>query len=205
VFWVRPSGARVINERQRGAVRSFLFRVLNYLTNHVVTHVPSFAFRRLWYRHALGMELGDRTLVHLGCYIWFFGRGKTTRAGARIGNYTWINRRCTLDVRGGLTIGENVSVSPGVSILTASHDIHDPGFKLIIFPVVIEDHVWIGTGATVLPNVTIGRGAVVAAGAVVTADVEPLTIVAGVPAKPIGRRDEGATSYVFDGPIPLLE
>jgi acetyltransferase-like isoleucine patch superfamily enzyme len=171
----------------------------------VVAHVPSFAFRRLWYRRALGMELGARTLVHLGCYIWFYGRGENVRAGARIGNYTWINRGCTLDLRGGLTIGENVSVSPEVSIVTASHDMHDPEFKLIDFPVVIEDHVWIGTRATVLPNVTIGRGAVVAAGAVVTTDVEPMAIVAGVPAKPVGRREEGGTSYVFDGPAPLFE
>ena len=52
----------------------------------------------------------------------------------------------------------------------------------------IEDHVWIGTRATVLPGVRIGRGAVVAAGAVVTRDVAPLDIVAGVPARPVGRR-----------------
>jgi acetyltransferase-like isoleucine patch superfamily enzyme len=187
------------------SVRPFLFRVLNYVTNHVVSHVPSFTIRRLWYRHALAMRLGDRTLVHLGCYICFYGRGENQRTGATIGNYTWVNRQCTLDLRGGLTIGENVSISPEVSILTASHDMHDPDFKLIDAPVVIEDHVWIGTRAIVLPKVTVGRGAIVAAGAVVTADVEPMTIVAGVPAKVIGRRDDGGTSYVFDGPTPLFE
>lgn len=189
----------------RAVIRMFLFRVLNYLTNHVVAHVPSFAFRRLWYRRALGMQLGDRALVHLGCYIWFYGRGENLRAGASIGRSTWINRQCTLDLRGGLRIGDNVSISPEVSILTASHDMHDPDFKLIDFPVVIGDHVWIGTRATVLPNVTIGRGAVVAAGAVVTSDVEPMTIVAGVPARPIGRREADGLSYVFDGPAPLFE
>jgi acetyltransferase-like isoleucine patch superfamily enzyme len=185
--------------------RLFLMRLLNYLTNHVVAHIPSFAVRRLWYRHAIGIQLGHRTLVHLDCYVWFYGPNQTRRVGASIGDYTWINRRCTLDVRGGLRIGANASVSPEVAILTSSHDIDDPGFRTVDRGVVIEDHVWIGTRATILPNVTIGRGAVVAAGSVVTRDVPPLTVVAGVPARPVGTRDPAGTEYVFDVPAPLFE
>ena len=68
----------------------------------------------------------------------------------------------------------------------------------------IEDHVWIGTRATILPGVTLGRGCVVAAGAVVTRDVPPLAIVGGVPAKVIGARPDEATHYVLDGRAPAL-
>jgi acetyltransferase-like isoleucine patch superfamily enzyme len=57
----------------------------------------------------------------------------------------------------------------------------------------------------IMPGVTVGRGAVVAAGSVVTKDVPPLTIVAGVPAKPIGMRDPAATAYQLDGPLPLFQ
>lgn len=106
---------------------------------------------------------------------------------------------------GGLRIGANASVSPEVAILTSSHDVNDPNFITVNHGVVIEDHAWIGTRATILPNVTIGRGAVVAAGSVVTRDVPPLTIVAGVPAKPVGTRDPANTKYVFDVPAPLFE
>jgi maltose O-acetyltransferase len=81
-----------------------------------------------------------------------------------------------------------VSISPGVWILTDSHDMHDPSFPEILSPVKIGNHVWIGSRALILPGVTLGEGAVVAAGAVVTSDVEPYTVVGGVPARPIGTR-----------------
>jgi len=72
-------------------------------------------------------------------------------------------------------------------------------------PVVIEDHVWIGMRAIILPGVRIGRGAVVAVGAVVTRDVEPLTVVAGVPARVIGSRDPRGLDYAFCWSPPLFE
>ena len=70
---------------------------------------------------------------------------------------------------------------------------------------VIEDNVWVGTRATILPGVTLGRGCVVAAGAVVTRDVPPLVIVGGVPARPIGTRPERPRHYVLDSAFPLFE
>jgi maltose O-acetyltransferase len=90
--------------------------------------------------------------------------------------------------------------------LTLSHDYNVPGFSdLDAGPVTIEDHVWIGSRAMILPGVTVGRGAVVAAGSVVTKDVAPMTVVAGVPAKPVAERDPGATEYAIgwnDGKPP---
>ena len=179
-------------------------RLLNVVTNDVMSRVPSFRLRHAWYR-ALGVDLGPGTGVHRGCYLWFYGPGNLRRTGVRIGAHTRINRRVCLDGRGPLTIGDNVSVSPEVAILTTQHAWRSPGFPLESRPVVIEDHVWIGMRATVLPGTTIGRGAVVAAGAVVSGDVAPMTVVAGVPARPVARRPDGATDYVLDNPLPWLE
>jgi maltose O-acetyltransferase len=198
----RQSEVRSLNSR--AGLKVLGIRVLNYLTNDVVSHLPSFALRHLWYRRVVGISLGRGSAIFLGCYIWSYGPGQVRRGGLRIGERCRVNRHCTLDARGSLTIGSNVSISPDVTILTAQHFYDDPEFALDNRPVVLEDHVWIGTRAMIMPGVTVGRGAVVAAGAVVTRDVEPMAIVGGVPAKPIGRRQLDP-SYVFDGPPPLFE
>jgi acetyltransferase-like isoleucine patch superfamily enzyme len=188
-----------------GVLRLFVIRVLNYLTNHVVSHLPSFTLRRLWYQRALGVVFGTGAGIYLNCDIWFYGPGQVRRTGFRLGAHSRINRRCLIDARGSLCIGDNVSISPEVVILTAAHRVHDPEFRVETREVVIEDNVWIGTRAVVLPGVTVGRGGVVAAGAVVTRDVPPMTIVAGVPARTVGQRAAEAAEYVLEGPLPLFE
>jgi len=165
-----------------------MVRILNFMTNYVINRVPSYGLRHGWYRHVLGVKLGTSSAIFLGCYVWFYGPGAMRRNGLRIGDRCRINRNCCLDSRGSLTIGNDVSVSPDVTILTASHHCNDASFALTHGPVVIEDHAWIGTRALILPGVRVGRGAVVGAGAVVTKDVAPLTVVGGNPAKPIGQR-----------------
>lgn len=112
-----------------------------------------------------------------------------------IGANVSIGKSAMLVCIGGVTIGSQVMVAHGAQIISAGHRIPEPGESmrfsgLDVSPIVIEDDVWIGAGAIVLPGVTIGRGAVVAAGAVVTKDVEPLSIVAGVPAAVIRYRTE---------------
>lgn len=186
-------------------VRLLFIRVLAYLTNYVVAYVPSFTLRHLWYRRVLGFELGHHVGMHMGTFVWFFGPRQIRTDGVRIGRNARINRNCTIDARSGLIIGDNVSLSPEVMILAGSHDVNDPKFSDVPGPVAIEDHVWIGARATILGGVTVGRGAVIAAGSVVTKDVPPLTIVAGIPAKPIATRDPDATVYELDGPLPLFE
>jgi maltose O-acetyltransferase len=118
-----------------------------------------------------------------------------------IGTRTSVNRGCILHCGGGLTIGADVLIGPGVVIYSQNHRYEDAG-RLISEqgydrrPVRIEDGAWIAARAVVLPGVTVGRGAVVAAGAVVTRDVEPFSVVAGVPARVIGARTTGPVDGV---------
>lgn len=184
--------------------RLLVLQSLNYFTNHVVSHVPSFGLRRRWYQ-ALGVEVDAGADVFMDCYLWFYGPRQIARTGARIGRDSVINRGCLLDVRGPLTIGDNVSISPGVAIITTQHDYRVPGFPLQTRPVVIEDNVWIGARATILPGSKIGRGAVVAAGSVVAGNVAPLSVVVGTPARVVGSRPLDALDYDLSGPVPLFE
>ena len=179
-------------------------RVLAYLTNEVVSRVPSFRLRHRWYR-LLGLRIGAGSGISRGCYLWFYGPGQLRRSAASIGARTRINRGCCLDVRGSLTIGDDVSISADVVVLTTQHDWRSPGFALESRPVVIEDHVWIGMRAVVLPGTTLGRGAVVGAGAVVKGVVPPMAVVTGVPARQVAERPEEALAYSLDGPLPRFE
>jgi acetyltransferase-like isoleucine patch superfamily enzyme len=217
VGWARPGGASEVRLRRVGedgrvepafgpaSLRLFVIRTLNYLTNHVVSHVPSFTFRHWWYERLLGIRLGRGVVVHMGCFLWSYTPRIVRLNGVSLGDYCYINRNCCLDIRGPLKIGNNVSVSPEVMILTATHGVNDPGFPIRHKGVLIEDHVWIGSRAVILPGVTLGRGCVVAAGAVVTRDVKALEVVAGVPARRVGLRDEAAPTYTLNGPLPLFE
>ena len=194
----------IVPRRERG-LRLTAVRLVNFITNYVICHVPSYSIRHAWYRNVLGIQLGRHSGIHLGCYVWFFGLGTLRRQRLlTIGERSRVNRDCCLDARGGLWIGSDVSISPGVTILTAEHPPDDEQFRVETKPVRIEDHVFIGMRAIILPGVTLGAGAMVAAGAVVTRDVPALTIVGGVPARPIGRR-ERMPSYQLEEPFPRFE
>ena len=164
--------------------------LVRYLTNRVIARVPVYAVRHAWYKRVLGMRIGEGSTLLMDLYLYIRGRTRTEQSGGiTIGRRSVINQQCCLDGRGGLTIGDYVSISPGVWILTDSHDMHDPDFREILAPVTICNHAWIGSRAMILPGVTVGEGAVVAAGAVVTSNVEPYTVVGGVPARQIGTRN----------------
>lgn len=178
-------------------IKAASIRFVVYLTNHVVNHVPSHILRRAWYR-AMGVSMGPDSTIHLGCRLLFFGPGHLRRNQISIGANSIVNRDCVLDCRGPLTIGDNVSISAEVAILTASHRWQEPGFEPEFQAVAIEDHAWIGTRATVLPGTRVGRGAVVSAGAVRGGDIPPLAVVSGVPARVIGTRPESALEYSFE-------
>jgi acetyltransferase-like isoleucine patch superfamily enzyme len=102
----------------------------------------------------------------------------------QIGKNVFINHACTFLDMGGITIEDNVLIGPKVNLITENHPLNPNDRKtLICKPIVIKRNAWIGAAATILPGVTIGENAVVAAGALVTEDVAPNTIVGGVPAK----------------------
>ncbi|MFT4800290.1 MAG: acetyltransferase-like isoleucine patch superfamily enzyme [Flavobacteriaceae bacterium] len=110
-------------------------------------------------------------------------------ANISIGNNSVVNKRVLLDGRGGkLVIGNNVDIAQETNIWTLEHDVHDDYHKDKGGDVIIKDYVWIASRCTILPGVTIGRGAVVASNSVVTRDVPQMAIVGGVPAKIIGTR-----------------
>ena len=110
-----------------------------------------------------------------------------------IGNDTWIGQDCFFHSAGGIDIGKEVGIGPKVSILTSQHRPEDPTeavlfSKLEFRPVVLEDGCDIGVNATILPGVTVGKGAIVAAGAVVNRSVPPFEVWGGVPARKITDR-----------------
>ncbi len=106
-----------------------------------------------------------------------------------IGKHVFINWNFNTVSTGSITIKDGAMIAPNVSMLTANHDLHDLQI-LRCKPIVIEENAWIGEGAKIMAGVTVGRGAVVAAGSVVTHDVEPRTVVGGNPARLIKRIED---------------
>lgn len=158
------------------------FDGLLFLANRIVARIPSHSIRLLFYRYVMDFPIGASSYIFMDA--WFDCRGSFT-----CGHHSVINQKCRLDNRGGLTIGDHASISSEVCILTADHDPASPQFAGRHRPVRISSYTFIGTRAIILPGVTIGEGAIVAAGAVVTKDVAPFQIVAGSPAREIGTRN----------------
>jgi acetyltransferase-like isoleucine patch superfamily enzyme len=138
--------------------------------------------------HPEHIEIGDDVYVGHQTILKAYHVGRM-----RIGSGTWIGQQCFLHSAGGIEIGENVGIGPGVRILTSSHRLDQLDRPILHSdleraPVTVEDGADLGVGAILLPGVRIGRGAQVGAGAVVAGDVPALSIAAGVPARIIGTR-----------------
>jgi acetyltransferase-like isoleucine patch superfamily enzyme len=138
--------------------------------------------------HPETIEIGDEVYVGHQAILKGYHRNRMV-----IGAGTWIGQQCFIHSAGGVTIGAHVGLGPGVKIVTSTHRLEDREAPILhapidFAPVVIEDGSDIGVGAILLPGVTVGRGAQVGAGAVVTEDVPPYTIVAGVPARVVRPR-----------------
>ena len=123
-------------------------------------HIPSHSFRKTLLRIA-GVKIGRKSFIHLGCRVY-------EPTNIAIGEGTIIGDHATLDGRDRLTIGDHVDIASEVMIFNASRDIHTEDFKLKLAPVAIGNHVFIGPRAIILPGVTVGDGAIIAAGAVGT-------------------------------------
>ncbi|WP_408632046.1 acyltransferase [Micropruina glycogenica] len=142
--------------------------------------IPSHTVRNCLYRSA-GMRLHPTSSIHWRAEFYAPER-------IEIGPYCTIGDSAFLDGRSGLTIGACVNLGSHVSIYTRQHDIDDPDFTETGAPVRIEDHAWVSSHSILLPGVTIGEGAVVAAGGVVAKSVPAYTLVGGNPARHIRDR-----------------
>jgi len=153
-----------------------------YFYNGIIGKIPCRFIRDRWLKFYLP-DFGAGTSVQMNCQ---FLNGRKVHFGKR----NVINFGCLFDGRKfHIKTGDDVSIGPEAAILTLGHDPQTPDFANRGGDVIIGDRVWIAYRAIVLPGVTIGEGAVVGAGAVVTKNVEPYTIVAGNPARKIGERN----------------
>lgn len=140
-----------------------------------------------------GIVMGNNVSIHRNTIIECTGVIRKLGDGLIIGNNVGIAQNCFIQVRGFVSIGSNVMFGPNVSIFSENHNFYRTDIPMIEQDtirkgVTIEDDVWLGTQAIILDGVTIGKGSIVAAGAVVNLDVPPYSIVAGVPAKIINSR-----------------
>jgi len=168
------TGAKII-KRLESYILDFTLMIL-----HLTTWIPFHSVRNSIWR-LVGLRLGKRSTLHTGVRV-FDPRNITVGQGTIIGYSTF------LDGRAKLTIGNHTDIASEVMIYNQEHDLTAPDFHAIDGPVTIGDYVFIGPRAIILPGVTIGNRAVIAAGAVVTKDVLSGVIVGGVPAKKIGDR-----------------
>jgi acetyltransferase-like isoleucine patch superfamily enzyme len=144
------------------------------------------------YLHATpnGIEIGENTYVMHHAELHVYNFRALPHAGIRIGKNCLISEFNVLRGQGGITIGDNVYTAPLVQMAAVNHVYDDPNVPIIkqgitAQGIVTEDDAWIGAGAIILDGVRVGKGAVVAAGAVVTQDVPPYSVVGGVPARVI--------------------
>jgi len=168
-------------------INKIITRIKNYVGDfglmllRWVGLIPSHHCRRFFYRLA-GVKFGQEATIHM--WVNFFDP-----RGVTVGDDTIIGDHCFLDGRDRIKVGSHTAFASQVLVYNAKHDINDPDFKAVTAPVEIGDYVFVGPRAIILPGVKIGRGAVVAAGAVVTKDVAPGEVVGGVPAKKIKGRE----------------
>ena len=163
---------------------TFMRCFIKYILYHIA-RLPSLFVRNIIYRHVFLVQLQRGAVIFFGCEM---------RSPERliIGKNSVVGDNNLLDARNGIIIGDNVNLSSEVHIFTQQHDHRDPMFLCNSHPgfrVKIDDRVWVGPNTVILPRVHIGEGAVIAAGSVVTKDVPPYAIMAGIPAKQIGERN----------------
>jgi len=168
--------------------------VLEFMVNSICPHIHIWNIRKILLRMT-NLKIGKGSFIMRQVYIMSANK-------LQIGQYSHVNRGCLLDARGGLTMGDNVSVSHNVQLLSGGHDAQSSNFIGQFRPIKIEDYAWLGAGCIILQGVHIGKGAVVAAGAVVTHDVEDYAIVGGIPARKIGNRNH-ELNYHCQGWMPF--
>lgn len=169
------------------AARKAFNRLYNYVLDfellivRIAGLIPIHTIRWLVYL-AAGVKIGKGSHIHMGAQFFY-------PAGVKIGNGVIIGQNAFLDGRDTLVIGDCVDVASDVMIYNSEHDINSEDFRATVAPVEIGDYVFIGPRTIILPGVKVGKGAIIAAGAVVTKDIDEFIVVGGVPAQKIGERN----------------
>lgn len=158
-----------------------------WLTNEIICHFPSHRFRN-WYLRKMGIKMSKDVSFRTGFQIRYPKR-------ISIGNGVCVGPGVLLDARKGIKIDDNATIAYQAIIWTLNHDYNDVHFCGKGAPVHIGKYAWICSRSIILPGINVGEGAIVASAAVVTRDVPPYAIVAGVPAKVIGYREK--IDYVY--------
>lgn len=177
----------------REALKKISTRVYNYWLDFELMllrwggYIPLHTVRRYLYKLA-GLRIGKGSVIHM--WANFF-----QPKNIEIGEDTIVGDHAFLDGRASLKIGNHVDIASSVMVFNSEHDIASDDFKAVEAPVEIDDYVFIGPRVIILPGVKIGRGAIVAAGGVVTKNVQAFEIVGGVPATVIGERKNKVIKY----------
>lgn len=166
---------------------------LELLLLRIISYIPIHTIRKFFYILA-GVNIPFDSNIYMG--VSFF-----KPSGIKIGHDSLVGFRSFLDGRAPLSIGNHSSLASEVMIYNDEHDINSPDFGNSFGPVTIGDYVFIGPRAIILPGVTIGNGAIVAAGAVVTKDIPDYEVWGGVPAKKISDRKLTNPQYKLGRPM----
>jgi len=196
IFFTDKHGNKLdISEAFRRAFVRFYNWVLDFelmILHWFSDHIPSHLLRQLLFRMA-GVRIGKGSTIHMG--VRFF-----LPEGIQIGDDSIIGFGTFLDGRKTLKIGSHVDIASEVMIYNSEHNLESEGFEATEEQVQVGDYVFIGPRSIILPGVKIGKGAIVAAGAVVTKDVPDFAIVGGIPAKVIGERKNKNPNYKLGRP-----
>ena len=157
--------------------------------NSLISHFPSKRIRISVLR-LLGADVSDNVRIYSGFHI-------RDPFNISIAEGVSIGPNVVLDGRKGIKIGKSTVIAYEAIIWTLSHDYNDLNFSCKGTSVIIGDYAWICSRAIIMPGINVGNGAVIASGAIVTKDVPPYAIVAGVPAKIIGWRKQANWTYGY--------
>ena len=184
------------------SLREVVFKIINRFWSvilelevfmlHLAGYIPIHTIRKLLYFLG-GMKIGRGSTIHMGARFY-------DPRNIVVGEDTIIGEKAVLDGRATLKIGDHVDLASEVMIYNSKHNIDDEFFTATDSSVEIDDYVFIGPRAIIMPGVKVGKGSIIAAAAVVTKDVPPFAIVAGIPAKIIGERRLKELNYKLGRP-----
>lgn len=178
-----------MNKKLKNILAPYYGGLVMWITNVFVTNFPS-VHLRIWFLKLMGMKMRGDVKLYAGVHI-------RAPKNIIIDSGVSIGPKVLLDGREGLTIGKSAVIAYEAVIWTLNHDYNDLSFCGKGAPVKIGAYSWICSRAIILPGISIGEGAIVASGAIVTHDVEPYTVVAGIPAKVIGKREKKEYCYGY--------